>query len=129
MQKVSTAYTMYFNEKYKRSGALFQGRFKARYVDGDEYLKYLYAYIHLNPVAITDPKWKESGVNNMADAEKFLRLYRYSSYHSYGGFDSRNDCILNKSVFPSYFETEDDFKSLMRFWLEGKKNLFMAEKF
>ncbi len=32
MQKLGTGYTMYFNEKYERSGALFQGRFKASHV-------------------------------------------------------------------------------------------------
>ena len=35
MQKVSTAYTMYFNKKYERSGALFQGTFKAQHVHRD----------------------------------------------------------------------------------------------
>ncbi len=41
MQKVSTAYTMYFNRKYKRTGSLFAGRFKAQHAGNDNYLKYL----------------------------------------------------------------------------------------
>ena len=39
MQKLITAYTMYFNRKYDRSGALFQGRFKAERVKQDNHLK------------------------------------------------------------------------------------------
>ena len=58
MQKLSTAYTMYFNKRYERSGALFQGRFKAKHLDSDNYLKYIFAYIHLNPVEIIDNGWK-----------------------------------------------------------------------
>ena len=37
MQKFSTAYTMFFNKKYERTGALFESRFRARHVDNDRY--------------------------------------------------------------------------------------------
>src|SRR3989338_5014391 len=46
MHRLSTAYTMYFNVGRKRSGALFQGRFKAEHAKNDRYLKYLFSYIH-----------------------------------------------------------------------------------
>ncbi len=48
MQRLGTGYTMYFNLKHKRSGSLFQGRFKAVHVDSNEYLLHLSAYINLN---------------------------------------------------------------------------------
>ena len=48
MQKVGAGYTLYFNAKYKRAGVLFQGRFKAKYIDTNEYLLYLSAYVNLN---------------------------------------------------------------------------------
>lgn len=51
MQKVGTGYTNYFNERQKRSGALFQGRFKAKHVDSNDYLLRLFAYINLNSEA------------------------------------------------------------------------------
>ncbi|OGJ11058.1 hypothetical protein A2467_03325, partial [Candidatus Nomurabacteria bacterium RIFOXYC2_FULL_36_8] len=59
MKKLSTAYAMYFNKKYIRTGILFQGRFKSEHANTDGYLKYLYAYIHLNPAKLKNPKWKE----------------------------------------------------------------------
>lgn len=43
MQKLQTAYTMYFNKKNERSGALFQGTYKLSLADTDNYLKYLIA--------------------------------------------------------------------------------------
>ncbi|KKR13733.1 MAG: Transposase [Candidatus Woesebacteria bacterium GW2011_GWA1_39_21b] len=48
MQRLGTGYTMYFNEKYKRSGALFQGVFKSVHINSNEYLVHLSAYINLN---------------------------------------------------------------------------------
>jgi REP element-mobilizing transposase RayT len=50
MQKLGTGYSMYFNKRYNRTGTLFEGPFKSSWADSDVYLKYLYAYIHLNPI-------------------------------------------------------------------------------
>jgi len=48
MQRLGTGYTMYFNNKYKRSGTLFQGKFKAKHIDNNEYLIPLSVYVNLN---------------------------------------------------------------------------------
>ena len=48
MQRVGTGYTKYFNNKYKRSGVLFQGKFKSVHIDSNEYLLHVSAYINLN---------------------------------------------------------------------------------
>lgn len=48
MHKLSTSYTNYFNKKYDRSGALFQGRYKSVHIDTNEYFLYLSAYINKN---------------------------------------------------------------------------------
>ena len=50
MQKVSTSYVMYFNKKYKRTGSLFEGKFKSKNIFEGNYLQYLFSYIHLNPI-------------------------------------------------------------------------------
>ncbi|HAD05321.1 MAG TPA: transposase [Desulfuromonas sp.] len=50
MQNVSLRYTQWFNWRHKKSGHVFQGRYKAVMVDADAYLLELAAYIHLNPV-------------------------------------------------------------------------------
>jgi len=49
MKKIGTAYSMYFNKKYSRSGALFEGRFKAAEIKSDYRLIALSAYINGNP--------------------------------------------------------------------------------
>lgn len=48
MHRLATGYTNYFNEKYDRSGALFQGRYKSVHIDSNEYLLHLSAYVNLN---------------------------------------------------------------------------------
>lgn len=49
MHSVSTAYSMYFNKKYKSQGHLFQSIFRASRIDSEEYLQHITRYIHLNP--------------------------------------------------------------------------------
>ena len=85
MQKLLTAYTMYFNTKNERTGALFQGKFKAKIINEDEYLWNLISYIHLNPIKLIEPTWRESGIMNKKSAESFLQKYKHSSYLDYYG--------------------------------------------
>lgn len=48
-----TRYSMYFNKKYKRTGSLFQGTYKATNVINKDYLLDVTRYIHRNPLKIT----------------------------------------------------------------------------
>ena len=48
MHRLGLGYTNYFNKKYRRSGSLFQGTFKAVHIDSDEYLLHASAYVNLN---------------------------------------------------------------------------------
>ena len=48
MQRLGNGYTKYFNGKHKRSGVLFQGKYKSIHVDTNEYLLRLSAYVNLN---------------------------------------------------------------------------------
>lgn len=121
MQKLTTAYTMYFNKKHERNGVLFQGVFKAEHLKNDNYLKYIYSYIHLNPIKLIDPTWKEKGIKNLSKTEKFLEQYQYSSYGEYINIDREEKVIINKEAFPEYFENADDFQKTVKFWLSLKK--------
>ncbi len=49
MRRLATAYSMYFNNRYNRVGALFQGRFRARLLPTDQYVGHVSRYIHLCP--------------------------------------------------------------------------------
>ena len=117
MKKLATGYSMYFNKKHERVGPLLQGRFKAEHVIRDEHLKYLYAYIHLNPVKLIEPKWKETGIKNKDKAIKFIKQYHYSSYEDYCGTNRQERKILSKDGFPKYFLGIHSFKTYVNDWL------------
>lgn len=116
IKKVSISYSKYFNKKYERTGGLFETSFKSEYIDTDEYLKYMFSYIHLNPLKFIDTNWKESGVKNIVEAEAFLRDYKWSSYQDYCGIERPEGKILSKADFPDYFETNSMTKEIFD-WL------------
>ena len=95
MKKLLTSYSMYFNKKYHRTGSLFEGPFKAKHLDYDQYLKYQFTYIHLNPIGIVDSGWKEKRIEDKKKAKTFLDNYKYSSYSDYGGGKRLERNILN----------------------------------
>ena len=69
MHYINGSYTNYLNRRRKRSGHLFQGRYKAILIERDSYLLELSRYIHLNPV--------RAGIVEKPEA------YEYSSYNSF----------------------------------------------
>jgi len=117
IQKLITGYTMYFNKRNDRNGSLFQGRFKATHVADDLYLRYLISYIHLNPIKLIEPKWKETGIADKTKAEQYLERYEYSSYLDYLGRERSEEMILTREALPEYFASGADFKTFVTEWL------------
>ncbi len=114
MRKVGVGYSMFFNIKYNRKGALFGGLFKSKLIGVDDnYIRQLLAYIHLNPLEINFPDLENrKGEYRQDDMKEFLDSYRYSSYQDYMGIERGEKMILNKESFPDYFHTD---KSLVEF--------------
>jgi putative transposase len=124
MQKLCVSYSKYFNGKYKRTGGLFEGRFKAVHVEDDIQAKYLFSYIHLNPIKLIDPKWKENGIHDKDKALSFLREYKWSSYMDYIGTKRNENKILMIESFPQYFNNIADFDKEIFEWLSIKEEEF-----
>ena len=76
---LQATYSIRFNRRHKRSGHLFQGRFKAHLIEADSYARQLIKYIHLNPVR---PKDKRRPVPVERRGE--LSRYRWSSHRVSG---------------------------------------------
>jgi REP element-mobilizing transposase RayT len=123
MQKLSTAYSMYFNETYKRTGSLFEGKFKSTHIKDDRQLKYIFSYIHLNPVKLIDKKWKENGIKNIKTTFEYLDTYQYSSFLDYSDQNRKQNIILKPEDFPNYFPSKNSFKTEIISWLNYKKSL------
>jgi len=101
MQRIFTAFTMYFNKKNDRTGALFAGPFKSRHVADDRYLKHLVSYQHLNAAELFEPRWKD-GFGNIKRIEKQLTEYPYSSLPDFLGHKRPEREILGDSIFELY---------------------------
>src|SRR6266446_9172321 len=77
---LQVTYTVRFNRRHRRSGRLFQGRFKAQLVDAEEYAQWLVEYLHLNPVR---RRRKTERIAAQRAAE--LDGYEWSSHRDYAG--------------------------------------------
>ena len=117
MQKLSTAYSMYYNKRRERTGTLFEGKFKSEHVDNDRYLKYLFSYIHLNPLKLIYSNWKEEGIKNKNQALRFLKDYAFSSYQDYLGHIRKQDKIIDKKSFTDYFPNSALFQEEIFDWI------------
>lgn len=60
MQKTLGGYTYYFNKKNQRSGSLFQGTFKSKLIEQDDYLRKIFAYTNQNYLVHDIPQNKFS---------------------------------------------------------------------
>ena len=93
MHWLNTGYGIWFNRRYRRSGALFQGRYKAILFDPNEALLSIHYYIHLNPVRVgalkdTERQAGVADVDQLRQRREILRDYEWSSYRDYAGLRS-----------------------------------------
>ena len=95
--RLATSYSMYFNAKYGHVGHVFQDRFKAVHVTGDNYLRHLSAYIHLNP--------------KVAGLVKTTSDWKYSSYPDYTG--KREDAVCDKNLILDQFSSMNAYQQFV----------------
>lgn len=98
--KLLTSYSMYFNTKNERSGPLMCRPFRSSHIADDEYFRWVFSYVHLNPLELIEPDWKERGIGDMRRATGHLASYAYSSYPDYFSGDRKESRILAKEALP-----------------------------
>jgi len=130
LRKLNIGYAKYFNEKYRRSGTLFQGRTKKILIERDSQFNYILHYIHLNPLDyLTGAEdWRirdKKGIKNTRNALDYLDTYRWSSYLDYAG-KKNFPSILTTSLFNehgSYTKTLSEYLMDAEFDNDTKLNL------
>lgn len=103
MQSVGRSYVQYFNYTYKRTGTLWEGRYRATLIDSESYLLICSRYIELNPV-------RANMVEHPSD-------YPWSSYHknANGKIDSLLTAhLLYKQLGKTSSERENAYRYLFR---------------
>lgn len=97
MHAIMTSYSIYFNKKYKRSGPLFESRYRAVILTSDLELRLVSRYIHLVP-----GNWQ---------------AYPYSSIHAYFGIGLSDwlqpnrliDLFGSTPVYADYLDDAEDY--------------------
>ena len=119
MKKLNMGYAKYFNTKYKRSGALFQGRYKSVLIKDEAHFIHLPYYIHLNPLDLIAPKWRERELttSNVVNIERFLEKYRWSSYLDYIGKENFPS-VTQREFLQEFFGSPEEYKRDILKWLK-----------
>mgnify|MGYP001561193874 CR=1 FL=1 len=128
MHKLGTGYTNYFNEKYSRSGSLFQGTFKATHVDNENYLQYLLVYINvINPGQLIESKLKEEGVEDAQKVLDFAESYFWSTNKEY--LQTRDSIIIDKGVLGNIFPNGEQYREFATNVLPQKSKFMDISRF
>ncbi|OGO81997.1 MAG: hypothetical protein A2Y18_01390 [Clostridiales bacterium GWD2_32_19] len=96
MQGIQQVYTQHYNKKYKRTGHVFQQRYKAVVCNKDGYMLHLVKYIHYNPVKAKieeglDYKWSShreytKGKGYHTDIESVLKMISKNKTQAIKGY-------------------------------------------
>lgn len=101
MKRLGGGYTKHFNEKYKRSGSLFQGRFKSSRIDSDKYLRHISVYINLND--------RIHNKNQLRRPTSKLSKSSWDEYVKNG--NSFNEILCKKDVILDQFKDNKEYKN------------------
>ena len=123
MQRLNMGYAHYFNQKYERKGALFEGRYKSVPIIEESHFIHIPYYIHLNPLDLVAPEWRQRDINNYKEAIEFLDNYRWSSHLDYMGIKNFPS-ITSRNFLLKIFNGSDGYKKETEEWL---KNLEISQ--
>lgn len=120
MHRFGKGYARYFNLKNDRSGALWQGPFNAKRIDNESYFVHIISYIHLNPLDLYFPKWREGEIKNWSQAASKLGSYPWSSYAYYRETGSEltftNLILTEPDWLKERYSKAEDFESDLKTW-------------
>ena len=114
MKHIGQLYSQYFNKVYRRTGSLWEGRFRSCLVQSERYLLTCYCYIELNPVRAAlvghpgEYRWSSYRDNASGDPKGFVTAHpeygrlgadaaeRLRAYASLIG--GQSDCLAIKAI-------------------------------
>jgi len=109
MQSLGRSYVQYFNFSYKRTGTLWEGRFKSCLVQEENYLLQLYRYIELNPVRAgmveqpSDYVWSSYQINALGKISELCTPH-----------------LLYLALGSGAIERQLNYRDLFKYHVEGK---------
>ena len=116
MQRLGTGMSYRYNLKYDEHGSIFQGSFRSRTVDRDNYLRYVITYIQLKNT-LDMYSGKIQAATNFEEAYEWASNYPYSSLIDHSGIIHRP--IIEKDFLIDLF-AEVSFKEFGKDFIEGR---------
>lgn len=116
MQSLGRRYVQYVNHRYKRSGTMWDGRFKASLIDSSAYLLSCYRYVELKPLYA-----------RLCDS---LNDYPWSSFRHHAGLEN-NALIVDHKLYNGLGETRvercQEYRRLFRYEIDSRLSQYIAE--
>lgn len=124
MNKIGAGYPAYFKKKHnlKEKGYFFQSRFVSVHIENDSQLITTFVYIHTNPLALIEPRWKEGVIINPQRAIKFLENYKWSSYRDYLG-QKNFPSVTERNFLLEIIGGQKGVKKSIADWIKHKKEM------
>ncbi|HMD13835.1 MAG TPA: transposase [Bacteroidota bacterium] len=95
IQSIFNGYTKAFNQMWKRSGTLFEGPFKVKWIKEFGYLIHLSRYIHRNPL--------DAGLVDT------IETWQYSNYPEWIGL--RDDVLVDRAFVKEHYSSPNEYKA------------------
>ena len=127
MQKLNLAFAKYFNMKYKRQGALFEGRFAGVPIISPAQLNVMLRYINIKKVLdVYESEWQGESVQGKKTPLDFLASYPYSSFPDL--FQNRSSQLISQEVRSTLRKMfGEDFFTKVEDHIDSSKN-FIKEQ-
>jgi len=116
IRKCNISIAKYINKTKERKGTIFEGLFKSKHIDSNDYLRHLSLYIHLNPLDfIAGKEWREYKLENFNKHKEKLLNYPWSSL-SFFLSGAPNDIISGHEIITDQFKNRDDYEFYLKSW-------------
>lgn len=113
IKRLAGGYTKYYNERYKKSGVLFQGKFKSVHIESNKQLLYVSSYVNLN---------NKVHKKFILSKKHFLDLIpNRSSWNEY--ITKNNKGLCEKSIVFDQFKNTNDYERFSKNVVDGIKEM------
>jgi len=125
MKKVSQSMTENFNRAHHKKGSIFQGAYKGRVVDTDQYLRWVVPYVLVKNTFEMHPRGYKWAVANFEEAWKWAVAYPFSSLGDY--VEERKSKVINTTYLKNILGGPKEFKCLCKDMILGRVNIVTQE--
>jgi len=123
MHRIAMGYAKYFNQKYERTGTLYESKFKAVTMTREPQFQHISRYIHLNVLDFFGLPWREGLVTNWDEALLCLDEYRWSSHRVFMGKPQALP-VVSEDLAAQMYNNAEQYEGFLKGWSTRDAELF-----